>query len=152
MTCLPTSALARVGDRSPRLAINTTVTRSLTVAVACTFHWLRGLWSLWVIAQTVLSEWVHWYAITHTTAKMEYNVRNCTDYIVGRQLVTPAAPCVGWYFRGGGAGDFPRHWFSSSTLLFWNVPSQPGKLNSPLLVYSRMTDSWYYGLPSIIMS
>lgn len=54
--------------------------------------------------------------------------------------------------RGGEAGDFPRHWFSSSTLLFWNVPSQPGKLNSPLLVYSRMTDSWYYGLPSIIMS
>jgi len=54
-------------------------------------------------------------------------------------------------FVGGGAGDFPRHWFSSSTLLFWNVPSQPGKLNSPLLVYSRMTDSWYYGL-RIIMS
>jgi len=34
--------------------------------------------------------------MTHTTAKMEYNVSscNCTDYIVGRQLVSPAAPCV----------------------------------------------------------
>ena len=68
-----------------------------------------------------------------------------------------ACNCKGYTSRvvfvgGGEAGDCPRHWFSSSTLMFWNVPSQPGKLNSPLLVYSRMTDSWYYGLSSIIMS
>jgi len=38
------------------LVISIPVTRSLTVTVACTIHWLLGLWPPWVITRTVQSE------------------------------------------------------------------------------------------------
>ena len=108
-------------------------------------------WSVWqVLAHKSITKFPRNTKICRKVANSMCNAYQVRGLKVKGQVTRPISRVV--FVGGGEAGDFPRHWFLSSTLLFWNVPSQPGKLNSPLLVYSRMTDSWYYGLPSIIMS